>query len=50
MSNKGQSSQKAREKWQREHIGYTRSSWSKEKRQKRLEKRLKRNENKKSKR
>ncbi len=46
---KGTSEQKKREKWARENPNHTRSSWAKEKRQKRLEKRLikikKRNEN-----
>ena len=36
---KGSSGRKKREKWEREHPGYTRSSWAKEKRQKRLKKR-----------
>ena len=49
MSNKGQSKQKAREKWQREHPNLTRTEFARIKRQKRLEKRLlklkKRNEN-----
>lgn len=49
MSNKGQSKQKAREKWERLNPGLTRTEFARIKRQKRLEKRLlkikKRNEN-----
>lgn len=37
---KGSSKQKKRTKWEAEHRGYTRSSWAKEKREKRLAKRI----------